>query len=394
MKEAGASQFDALRALLAAGFRPPGPLFTLAGAGRGFHGQRGRTWAAAPGNLHLCAALCPVDLPAEHALALTMLPAVAAVDAIAGVGGGVAGAGIKWVNDIVLAGGKVGGVLTAAQTLDGRVGWAVLGIGLNVAVAPDVSPTPFVPAVGCLASYRSGLTLCEVLSALLRALAHRCRELERVGPAPLLAAYRAASVIIGRQVSVWPEEADGAATTGRPRARGVVQAINGDLSLTLAGEPEPVRVGAPRHRGVTAGTGSAPSSLRGVMSRQGSSGLLPAAFGLALACIVAICLLVPRAWVAWWLVPYAERPAGDGGGRRGPLELLPPPEFPPDVVSAVADSSRGPEVAGAGHARSGGAPVARGVGGVPRGGRAPAAGRSRRGQPARAHAAAARGAAR
>ena len=243
VKEAGASQFDALRALLAAGFRPPGPLFTLAGAGRGFHGQRGRTWVAAPGNLHLCAVLCPADLPAEQALALTMLPAVAAVDAIAGVGGDAACAGIKWVNDIVLDGRKVGGVLTAAQTLDGRVGWAVLGIGLNVAVAPDVTPTPFVPTVGCLASYRSGLTLREVLSALLRALAHRCRELEREGPAPLLAAYRAASVIIGREVSVWPEEAAGVSTTGRPRARGIVQAINGDLSLTLAGEPEPVRSG-------------------------------------------------------------------------------------------------------------------------------------------------------
>lgn len=80
------------------------------------------------------------------------------------------------------------------------------------------------------------------------------------------------------------------------------------------------------------------------MSRHGSPGLLPAAFGLALACIVATCLLVPRSWVAWWLAPYARLSAGDGGGRRGPLELLPPPEFPPDVVPAVADSSRGPEV--------------------------------------------------
>jgi biotin-(acetyl-CoA carboxylase) ligase len=243
VKEAAASQFDALRALLATGFRPPGPLFTLAGEGRGFHGQCGRTWAAAPGNLHLCAALSPADLPAEHVLALTMLPAVAAVDAIAGLGGGAGCAGIKWVNDVVLDGRKVGGVLTAAQTLGGRVGWAVLGIGLNVAVAPDVPPTPFVPAVGCLASYRSGLPLREVLAALLRALAQRCRELELEGPAPLLAAYRAASVIIGHPVSVWPEEADGLDAFGRPRARGIVQAINGDLSLTLAGEPEPVRSG-------------------------------------------------------------------------------------------------------------------------------------------------------
>ncbi len=130
------------------------------------------------------------------------------------------------------------------------------------------------------------------------------------------------------------------------------------------------------------------------MSRQGSPGLLPAAFGLALACIVAIFLLVPRAWVAWWLAPYAQRSARDGGGRRGALELVPPPEFPADVVAAIADSSRGPEVV---------APVTLGPAELlwreawaeyPRGGRAPAAGRPRRGQPARAHAAVARGAAR
>lgn len=79
------------------------------------------------------------------------------------------------------------------------------------------------------------------------------------------------------------------------------------------------------------------------MSRQRSAGSLPAACGLALACIVAIFLLVPRAWVVWWLTPYAERSAGPGDGRRGALALLPPPEFLPDVVPASADSSRGAE---------------------------------------------------
>jgi len=237
--ETGASQFDALRALLAGGFRPPGPLFTLAGEGRGCHGQRGRPWASVAGNLHFCAALRPAGLPATQALALTMLPAVAAVEAIAAAGDGAARPGIKWVNDILIDGRKVGGVLTAAQSVDGRIDWAVLGIGLNVAVAPAVPPTPSVPAVGCLADRSPGVTLRAVLAALLRSLARRCGELEREGPAPLLAAYRAASVIIGRPVAVWPEEADGSG----PPARGVVRAINADLSLTLAGVPGPVRAG-------------------------------------------------------------------------------------------------------------------------------------------------------
>ncbi|MFH1574930.1 MAG: hypothetical protein ABIG68_13165, partial [Acidobacteriota bacterium] len=71
--EAPGSQFDAVNKLLQAGCRLSGPLACLALRGRNFHGQRGRSWAAAPGNLHLVAAVRAGDLPVQHSVALTML---------------------------------------------------------------------------------------------------------------------------------------------------------------------------------------------------------------------------------------------------------------------------------------------------------------------------------
>src|SRR3989304_4098006 len=60
--EAPSSQFDTLREWLrggpgvprpGAGPELPGPVACLAPSGS-FHGQRGRPWLSAPGNLHLC----------------------------------------------------------------------------------------------------------------------------------------------------------------------------------------------------------------------------------------------------------------------------------------------------------------------------------------------------
>lgn len=243
---ARASQYDALRAALAAGAPLPTPLFALALGGDGFHGQRGRPWAAAPGNLHLCVALRPDDLLAARAPLLMALPAVAAAEAVEALAGGALAPGVKWVNDLLLDGRKIGGVLAASQALDGRVGWAVLGIGLNVAVAPPLPPTPFVPATGALAPAcaAAGLpppSLRDALLALLDALAARWRAWQREGPDALLAAYRARSLVLGRAVTVHPDPGEGSAAAAP--LRGVAIAIDDDLALRLRDRAEPVREG-------------------------------------------------------------------------------------------------------------------------------------------------------
>ena len=245
---APASQFDALRDLLAAGLALPGPVACVALTGSGFHGQRGRRWVAAPGNLHVTAALCPERFPVRHGIALTMLPAVATVDAIRAVGGGDVDPRIKWVNDIVFGTAKVAGVLTATASQGEWLHDAVFGIGLNVEHAPEVPPTPFTPAIVCLrdASKSGVFTLSRMLQATLDAMADRLESVIRGGPSTLFEVYRKASMIVGRRVRIWEEGMDDLlppASWPPPIAEGVVEEIGPDLSLRLEGRADSIDKG-------------------------------------------------------------------------------------------------------------------------------------------------------
>jgi biotin-[acetyl-CoA-carboxylase] ligase BirA-like protein len=245
---ADGSQYDILKEALAPDPGPHCPVASLALEGRRFHGHRGRPWTARPGNLHLCVALAPGAPASRLGLALTMLPAVAVVDALRAVSDGALQPGIKWVNDILLDGRKVGGVLTGSQAQGSRLDLVVLGIGLNVAEAPRLEPTPFVPAVTCLRDEPGGedVELGMLFKALLAALATRYLALLSEGAAGLFAAYRDASLIVGRRVRIWPEGLDDGrppANWPPPLAEGVVREIRPDLSLRLEGRPEPVTQG-------------------------------------------------------------------------------------------------------------------------------------------------------
>jgi BirA family biotin operon repressor/biotin-[acetyl-CoA-carboxylase] ligase len=246
LAEAASSQFDALREALADGLELPGPTACVALTGRGFHGQRGRPWASASGNLHLCAVFPEPGLAAGGLPSLPMLPVVALVDAIRGLTGGSLRPGIKWVNDVLVEGGKVGGVLTSTQTQGDRVTAVLLGIGLNVATAPQVPATPFVPRVGCLADAGARVTWDAAAAGVLAALGGRLAELVESGPGPLLDAYRDASLVIGREVCIFTDADPGETPVGSrpaPTLRGTVRGIAADLSLVLEGVDAPVTSG-------------------------------------------------------------------------------------------------------------------------------------------------------
>jgi biotin-[acetyl-CoA-carboxylase] ligase BirA-like protein len=248
VQEATASQFDALRNLMGCEPEVSQPTVAVALRGRNFHGHRGRTWVAVEGNLHLCVALRPRAEAARIGLALTMLPVVAVAEAIRSASARRLRPGIKWVNDVLLEGRKVAGVLTATQAQGTELALVVLGVGLNVASAPPVAATPFVPRVGCLqrAPGGEGLALSVMFWAVLEALADRYRSLLAEGPGPLLTAYRQLSLVAGRAVRVWPEEGTNQADPARwppPAARGVVRSIGADLALELEGQSQLVAKG-------------------------------------------------------------------------------------------------------------------------------------------------------
>lgn len=244
--EAGASQVDRMQRRLAAGEPLPDGLACVALAGARFHGQRGRPWTALRGNLHLSVHLA-LDVDAAEAQAgLAVLPAVATAEAIEEVAGGAVRPGLKWVNDLLLDGRKVGGVLTVTQLQSARVRHVVVGIGVNVARAPELPPTPRGAPAGRLAAADAAFGgedgWARLLPPLLRALGRGRDELAEGRAAALVQRYRERAAFLGRRVTIWPvEDASGAAD--EPLARGRVVALGDDLSLRLEGRAGPVRSG-------------------------------------------------------------------------------------------------------------------------------------------------------
>jgi BirA family biotin operon repressor/biotin-[acetyl-CoA-carboxylase] ligase len=118
------STSDRARELAMAG-APHGTLVT-AGAQTAGRGRQGRRWSAPPDR----ALLMSLVLRRPPHL-LTLAAAVAVADACGPE------ARIKWPNDVQLDDRKVAGILAEGRPQEG---WIVLGIGVNVAVAPEDLP--------------------------------------------------------------------------------------------------------------------------------------------------------------------------------------------------------------------------------------------------------------
>jgi len=114
---------------LAARGAPEGAL-VVAEAQTGGRGRLGRSWDSPPGaGLYVSLILRP-PLPPTEMPQITLTTAVAAARALRRVTG--ATPGIKWPNDLLLAGKKVGGILTEMETESDQIRHLVVGLGLNV----------------------------------------------------------------------------------------------------------------------------------------------------------------------------------------------------------------------------------------------------------------------
>jgi BirA family transcriptional regulator, biotin operon repressor / biotin---[acetyl-CoA-carboxylase] ligase len=148
---------------------PHGALVTASVQSSG-RGRQGRTWSAPPGRALLCSLI--VRPPPRL---LSLVAGVAVAEAIG------PGARVKWPNDVLIGGGKVAGILVEGRPQEG---WAVLGIGLNVAVRDGDLPPELRGVAATL-----GLEPAEiesVLAALMESLERWLAE----SPAVMLAALR------------------------------------------------------------------------------------------------------------------------------------------------------------------------------------------------------------
>lgn len=107
-------------------------------------GRAGRTWASPSGGLYLN--WLQSDLESDTIAKLPMLAAVAAQAAVTDIG--IAGARIKWPNDLLVGGRKLAGLLVFAR--HGKPTWTTVGLGVNVISCPRLGGPHAIPAT-CIA---------------------------------------------------------------------------------------------------------------------------------------------------------------------------------------------------------------------------------------------------
>lgn len=106
------------------------------------HGRRGRAWVSPPGNLYMSLVLRP-DCAAGVAAQLGFVAALAIDEAVRRWLAPEVAVTLKWPNDVLLDGAKVSGILLESEmTAAGSTAWVVLGIGINLASAPDGTDYP------------------------------------------------------------------------------------------------------------------------------------------------------------------------------------------------------------------------------------------------------------
>jgi BirA family biotin operon repressor/biotin-[acetyl-CoA-carboxylase] ligase len=216
---------DRARELASAG-APHGTLVTASAQSAG-RGRQGRTWSALSGH----ALLMSLVLRDIHPL----LPLTAAVAVAEAVGDD---ARIKWPNDVLLGGRKVAGILAEGRPQEG---WAVLGIGVNVAVRVEDLPAELHATAGTLG--RSPADVEPFLAALLAAL-ERALALPSVD---LLDAWRARDALLGQPISWAAGHGTAAGIDGEGRL--VVDLPDGGHTTLDAGEVHLADWGDSRPRG-------------------------------------------------------------------------------------------------------------------------------------------------
>ncbi len=191
---------------------PHGTLVTATEQSEG-RGRQGRTWSAAAGRALLCSVVIR-DPPA-------LLPLAAGV-AVAEVVGREAR--LKWPNDVLVAGRKVAGILVEGRPQEG---WAVVGIGLNVALRPEDFPTELRATAGTLGLEPSAVE--PTLSGLLE----RLERWVAADAGSLVPAVRERDALLGQPVRWAGGRGVGAGIDARGRL--VVRTSDGEVALD-AGE--------------------------------------------------------------------------------------------------------------------------------------------------------------
>ena len=206
----------------------------------GGRGRLKRKWLSPAGGLWLSIVLKPA-IPTATSTMLPFVAAVATCDAVREATG--LEAMLKWPNDVMVKGKKVGGILVNISTEAETVDYAVLGIGINANIDSknlhlERDNKPAITSLSDELGY--SINRLHLTRILLEKLEQNLLVLEQDGPAAILSLWRKRDDILGKRISVFQQgkvisglakdvEDDGSllvATTA-----GDVSVVSGDVTI-------------------------------------------------------------------------------------------------------------------------------------------------------------------
>jgi len=206
----------------------------LQSAGRG---RRGRQWLAAAGDALMFSLAYPIQRPVAELAGLSLAVGTAILAGLRSLAPlESAQLALKWPNDILLDGAKLGGALIETAWSTPTASALVIGIGLNLHGAPALAgqlealSAPGVP-VNAIAALDQSLPqpdMTATLAALLNALAEMLTRFEQDGFAPFRDAWSADHAYAGQAVVL--------IENGLEVARGTADSVDeqGLLQITAA----------------------------------------------------------------------------------------------------------------------------------------------------------------
>jgi BirA family biotin operon repressor/biotin-[acetyl-CoA-carboxylase] ligase len=225
---------------LAAAGAPHGTVVTASEQTAG-RGRQGRTWTAPPDSALLYSAVLRPIEPRHSVLPLAV--ALAVCETAEALRPGIE-CKVKWPNDVHLEGRKLAGILIEARPQDG---WAVLGVGMNLTIAPDEFPPELRdratslfalgeehPQLAVPYLHHSDIRNSWTGLAAAGALCGRLEVWLEAETEAVLGAWRARDALFGREVS-W-EKGSGVADGVDERGYLLVRLADGDRVALGAGD--------------------------------------------------------------------------------------------------------------------------------------------------------------
>lgn len=178
-----------------------GPTWIMARRQEAGRGRRGRAWTDPPGNFAATLLLKPAEGPAAAAQ-LSFVAALSVHDALLRLCGPSLALALKWPNDVLLNGGKLSGILLESSGSAGRVTALAVGIGVNLAAAPEPDQLDAQAVRPVSLKGETGLVVTpdEFLDALASCFDQWRRQLRDYGFGPIRNAWMARAARLGETI--------------------------------------------------------------------------------------------------------------------------------------------------------------------------------------------------